>query len=839
MTAPLIANLPAALANGGALHALTAHHRFIVYKLTPSKNRPGKIDKLPVDHRTGRVMLKDADWQNDPAAWTDADTAIAVAARLGPSHGVGFLFRAEDPFFFFLDIDNCLQPNGTWSPVAVDLYQRFSGAAVEVSQSGRGLHIIGRALAVPHHGCKNIARGLELYHEGRFVALTGTSAAGDASADLTGALVDVIAKYFPPSATAAALPTVGDGPRPEWNGPTDDDELIAKALASGGNLAGRAFGDKAKAMRSGDKASFAALWTAEADVLGRVHPDTGGDQGRAYDASSADAALALRLAFWTGCDMPRMERLMRRSALARDKWDKHSSYMQRTILNATGLCKEVYTGGKALGLPDVEDDVPADGHPDLSHDHLARKLSTVAGFTQDARYIPAWSRWLFWSGTRWEVDERLRHMTIVRDFLLREAKGLVAWAEHKAVTLDEKDAEKYLSFARSNAKALRQAGNVTSVETLARSNADLVATVDLFDADLMLLGTPGGTVDLRTGELLPAMREHWITKQTATTPAPPGTPAPLWTAFMDRIFGGDHELIAFLQRAAGYALTGHTSEHKLLFCYGTGGNGKSVFLNTLFGIVGEYARRAPAQTFLDSSSDRHPTDLAGLHGARLVIGSELPAGKAWNESVVKDLTGGDVITARKMRQDFFEYMPQFTLFIAGNHQPSFRGIDEAIRRRVALVPFTQTIPAAERDQALPEKLKAEWPAILRWMIDGALAWQAQGLNVPAAVQTASEEYLDFEDTLGDFIEEHLIRAPGTNTHTGDIYLRFTAWQRISGINQTWTKKAMTQALRERGYTSAKLTAGARGFRDVALKKPPPTTADAERNLAEKAFGAPV
>ena len=467
-------------------------------------------------------------------------------------------------------------------------------------------------------------------------------------------------------------------------------------------------------------------------------------------------------------------------------------------------------------------DDQTDGHPELSHDALARELSTAAGFTQNARYLPQWGSWVFWRNNRWEVDQKLYHMTAVREFLQRKAKGLVNWANNKAATLPDKDANRIVSWAQSNAKALRQAGNVNSVETLARSNADLVAGVEQFDADLMLLGTPGGTVDLRTGELLTAERDHWITKHTAISPAPAGMPAPLWSAFLNRIFDNDPELIAFMQRAAGYALTGHTTEHKLIFAYGTGSNGKSVFINTLFNLMKDYARRAPAQTFLDSTSDRHPTDLAGLHGARLVVGSELPAGKAWNESVVKDLTGGDVITARKMRQDFFEYTPQFTLFIAGNHQPSFQGIDEAIRRRVVLVPFTQTIPEAERDPALPEKLKAEWPAILRWMIDGALAWQSQGLAVPQSVKAASDEYLDFEDTLGEFIAEHLRREVGETATTAAIFDRFTMWQRQNGIGKTWTKKGMTQALRERGFNTAKLTGGTRGFRDVALVqfKPP-------------------
>ncbi len=824
MSSQLIQHLPAALASGGALDALAAYRQFILYRLEPVAGKPGKMNKLPIAPQSCR----NAD-AHDPAFWLSFDEAIAQAERLGDGYGVGFVFTEADPFFF-VDIDGAW--NGAeWSPVSVQLCEQFAGAAVEVSQSGAGLHIIGSASTVPLHGCKNQANGLELYTGGRFVALTGANAIGDASTDHTAALMVAASAYFPPSigSTDTNSPAVWSRePVPEWNGPADDAELIEKAKESrGGNVAGQAFGGKAP------KASFAALWTADPDALGLAYPDHYHNPPRPFDASSADAALASHLAFWTGCDCERIERIMRRSALARDKWDKHRSYLQRTITSAVKRCKSVYSGG--LYLADIEDDTPADGHPDLSHDALARELSTVAGFSQDARYIPQWGQWLFWRNGRWEVDQKLYHITAVREFLHWKAKGLIRWANDKAPSLSDKDAEKIVNFAHSNAKALRQAGNVNSVENLARSNADLVANVDQFDSDLMLLGTPGGTVDLRTGELLTAHREHWITKHTAITPAPAGTTAPLWSSFLNRIFDNDQELISFIQRAAGYALTGHTSEHKLMFAYGTGSNGKSVFLNTLFGIMADYARRAPAQTFLDSVNDRHPTDLAGLHGARLVVGSELPAGKAWNESIVKDLTGGDVITARKMRQDFFEYTPQFTLFIAGNHQPSFQGIDEAIRRRVVLVPFTQTIPEAERDPALPEKLKAEWPSILRWMIDGAIAWQQQGLGVPQSVRAASDEYLDFEDTLGEFIGEHLERAPGKKATTAAIFERFSVWQRQNGIAKTWTKKAMTQALRERGFTTAKLSGGARGFRDMQLKPyrlPQPTA-----NLAESAFAS--
>ena len=237
----------------------------------------------------------------------------------------------------------------------------------------------------------------------------------------------------------------------------------------------------------------------------------------------------------------------------------------------------------------------ADTYPDLSHDALALDLSK-AGFSRDARYVHTWGKWLFWDGGKWAVDDRLLHMTLTRDFLRVKAQKLMESAERKAAAQSENGKKALLKYGRDNAKALRQASNVASVQSMARSNADLVATVDQFDADLMMLGTPGGTVDLKTGELSPPQRNHWITKHCSVTPAGIGTTPDLWFKFLHRVFDGDQELIDFMQRAAGYALTGHTGEHKLFFLYGTGRNGKSTFLSTLFDIMGDYAKRAPAQT---------------------------------------------------------------------------------------------------------------------------------------------------------------------------------------------------------------------------------------------------
>lgn len=290
-----------------ALAGLAAYSQFIVHR-----------DKRPVSVWTGAGCDP-----TSPTSWCAAQTALDFVAA-GAADGIGFVFTAHDPFWF-IDIDHALQGN-RWSDVAQDLMNRTAGAYIEVSRSGDGLHLIGSG-ALPEHKCR-AKGGLELYHEGRFVALTGTHAQGDVRHDCSAVMAAIVAQYFPPGAGQSGHSAEWtDGPVPEWDGHTDDDELISHALRASGKVsAAAAFGGAAKA-------TFWDLWHADADALGRAYPA----DGRAYDASSADRALAQHLAFWTGNDCARIERLMRQSALARDKWDSHPTYVQRTVLSACAV----------------------------------------------------------------------------------------------------------------------------------------------------------------------------------------------------------------------------------------------------------------------------------------------------------------------------------------------------------------------------------------------------------------------------------------------------------------------------------------------------------------------
>jgi putative DNA primase/helicase len=310
---------------------------------------------------------------------------------------------------------------------------------------------------------------------------------------------------------------------------------------------------------------------------------------------------------------------------------------------------------------------------------------------------------------------------------------------------------------------------------------------------------------------------------TKVTTATPGGDCPIWRQFLVEITGDDAELQAYLQRMAGYTLTGSTQEHALFFLYGTGANGKSVFVNTLATILGDYATNAPMDTFMETRTDRHPTDMAGLRGARFVAAIETEQGKRWAESKLKNLTGGDKISARFMRQDFFEFFPQFKLFVAGNHRPAIRNIDEAMKRRLHLIPFTITVPPERRDKNLQQKLLAERDGILAWAVQGCLDWQRHGrLSPPQRVVDATEEYFEAEDALGRWLDERCVREANAKSLTAELFNDWKPWAEAAG-EFTGSQKRFADLLLNRGLDKWRNGMGLRGFQGIGLKYPPAPT----------------
>jgi putative DNA primase/helicase len=296
-----------------------------------------------------------------------------------------------------------------------------------------------------------------------------------------------------------------------------------------------------------------------------------------------------------------------------------------------------------------------------------------------------------------------------------------------------------------------------AVEEIARSAPGIGVITDIFDRNPYVLGTPVGYVDLHTGRPMAPDPSLFITMSTMVAPDE-SCPIPQWTAFLNQVTGGDPGVARLLQQWLGYSLTGDTREQKLAFVYGPGGNGKSVLMHTAADILGTYAHRANPVTF--ATGERHSTEIAAMRGKRFVYCSETERGQTWAAGRIKDITGGDKLRARFMRQDEFEFQPEFKLIVSGNDEPQIESVDQAMRRRFFVIPFDQQFEGSNQDSHLKEKLKREWPGILHWMIQGCLDWQQNGLVIPERVRSATEKYFERQDVFSQWLEERTVRGAG-------------------------------------------------------------------------------
>lgn len=391
----------------------------------------------------------------------------------------------------------------------------------------------------------------------------------------------------------------------------------------------------------------------------------------------------------------------------------------------------------------------------------------------DLRYTRNFNRWHVYNGAVWRED-RILHVYDLARSLCRE----VAITGKGRLTID------------SNAY-------YAAIETIVRADKQYVLLAEDWDRDLDSLNTPTGTVNLVTGEMRPNRKEDYFTNITAVAP---GGDCPLWRDFLRRVTDGNQELEDFLQRVAGYCLTGRTQEDAIFFLWGTGGNGKNTFQNNLAGPMGTYSRAAASQTFMATHNPQHPTALARLRGARLVTTSEVQDGR-WNEELLKALSGGGPITANFMHCDQFEFIPQCKLIISGNNKPTIRSVDPAWRRRFHLIPFKVTIAKGEVDQDLRDvKLPREWGGILQWAIEGCLEWRRHGLNPPECVRQATEQYLHDEDVCTRWMEETECRiGRGSYDSASGLYESYRKWAEAAGERFIYSQKRFGQELEKRGF----------------------------------------
>jgi putative DNA primase/helicase len=402
----------------------------------------------------------------------------------------------------------------------------------------------------------------------------------------------------------------------------------------------------------------------------------------------------------------------------------------------------------------------------------------------DILYCALWNKWLVFDGKRYAIDNTQRIDKLAQDTVR------AMYAEASAES-NEKERKAIAQHALKSEAEPRLRAMVSRAQVLCP------VLPEQLDALPWLLNVQNGTIDLRTGTFEPPRREHLLTK-VAPVVYDPKAECPIFRAFLKTILGESEALQDFLQRAVGRSLTGDVSEKILHVLWGTGDNGKTTFLEAIHSLLGEdYAVRTPTETLLTRSENTIPNDLAKLKGARFVYASEAEEGKRLAEARIKDLTGGDTIPARFMRGEWFNFRPEFKLWLGTNHKPVIRGTDKAIWNRVKLIPFTVTVPPDRQDKQLPDKLRAEFSGILTWAVEGCLLWQNHGLAVPDEVQAATQEYRGEMDVLGGFLKECCVEKEGARVKAGDLLTAFQEW---SGEKKMTFHKFKTK-LEERGFHS--------------------------------------
>ena len=717
------------------------------------KKRPnGKIGKIPINPITGSFAKT-----SDPNTWGSFENAVEYFEN-NRLKGVGFVFSESDPFVG-IDIDDCISADtGEIEPHAKEIIDQLN-SYTEISPSGKGVHVIAKG-SLPFGWRKN--GNVEIYDNGRYFTITGNLL--DGSSKIIAARSEEIKEFHksnlaqPESAAESTKHQLG----------IDDADLI----------------EKAKFAENGKK--FSRLW--EGDCWNYPSP------------SEADLALCKMLAFWTDCNSTGIDRLFRQSGLYRAKWDKTHSAEGSTYGQVT-IQKAIETTTKTYG-PERIQEIDKKPKETFHLTDLGNAERLVDRFGDDIGYCYDWKKWLVWDGKRWAIDRkgniRQKAKQVVRT-IYREIENATDKSERKEIF-------NHAMKSESDAK-------IKAIISLARDEVSV--TPENLDQDPWLLTCENGTIDLQTGEFLSHDREHLIT-QLAPVIYDPDAECPLWIEFLDRIMDGNQNLISFLQRAIGYSLTGDTGEQCFFIFWGTGANGKTTFLQTINAMLGDYAKQTPTETLVVKKKGAIPNDVARLKGVRFVTASEAEAYDRLAENLIKQMTGSDTVSARFLHQEWFDFEPNYKIFLATNHRPVIQGTDPAIWRRIKLIPFDVTIPEPERDRHLLKKLKEELPGIMAWAVQGCLEWIENGIGEPEEVKAATQEYRNEMDVLSQFISDCCVEKASLKTLFKDLYQAYTGWCDSNG-EQSLTKRIFGTKLREKGYKPVRIgQGGSRGWIGIGI-----------------------
>lgn len=756
--------------------------QWVCWKGIPDETRPGKMRKVPVNAATGGQAQS-----NNPATWTDF--AAAVQASVNYS-GIGLMFGGG---YFGIDIDGAENAvtdfqNGDTDNIIAEFIHTLQSYA-EYSVSGKGIHIICSG-SLPARGRRR--NNVEMYETGRFFIMTGNRAAEYAEiAECTESVKPLHEKY------------IGGGCLPEASRVKDSEITLSES----------------EILELACKSKQGAIFT---DLY------NGAWERYFQSQSEADMSFCNMLAFWCRRDEGMMDRVFRSSGLMRDKWDRKQSgttYGAITIGKAAKSCVNVYeavrgANGKPKTAYSISLNVSGGEKPaesangklySLDDTGNARRFMDIYG--EGIRYSYVSRKWFYYDGRRWSVDDT----------------GVIKRMGDEAVEAVKRERDIFLDALPMDADIAEAGKAFDKFVKSCRSNKSKTAMLkeaehhrpvkpDMFDRHPHLLNTPNGTVNLTNGELAAHDREQYITKIT-NAEYTDKTDAPLWRQFMEDIFAGDGELIRFMQKAVGYSITGSTKEDCIFFCYGTGRNGKSTFLNTLSEILGDYTINVQPETIMAKpNSSGHTSDIARMKGARFVTVPEPSEGARLNEGLVKQMTGGDSLTASRKYEDEFQFKPEFKLWMPTNYKPKIYGTDVGIWARIRLIPFTVRVPDEKMDRNLRQKLKKESAGILKWAVDGCLLWQREGLKPPAAVMDATAEYKTEMDVLAAFLGE-CCETGSYETQASELFKAYLQWAKDNNeYEMTSTKFGRELAKR---FDKARKNAGFiyRGLRVREANKP--------------------
>ena len=712
-------------------------------KWVEARKKNTKIPINPYDGSAGK--------SNDPNTWSDFDTAMRALNDVERADGLAFYFANG---YVGLDIDHIDSNLEDWRAGDNDpnnLVNKFQDLTdntyMEVSQSGTGIHAIFKG-KMP--GKRRRKGNYEMYQTGRFFALTGNNIIPD--------------------------PTIKS---------MSDDEM--KTLYE------FLFGKDNVVQLHSESDNITPVDLSVVEIIKRAENSAktgtrftmfmkGGWEQFYSSHSEADMAFANDLAFWTGRDFHKMDTIFRNSSLMREKFDeKHGAVTYGTSLLNKAINETQNIYNPESDSQDSESSYTFSFNEDKtkkimprSWDDQGRGLRMRDQFATVLKFNAVDKKWFFFNGSYWQEDIGNQKVELAAERVANSIKKEKPELSFSTKTDEDKAMNEWYRFQKDSRS------HMAKMHMIDEFKKYVIVKHGEFDKEDMLLNTESGYVDLSNGELHDHDIDKKFSHQTLAEYSD-NVDAPLWDKFLNQIFNNDEELIHYVQKAIGYSFTGSVDEQCLFILNGRGRNGKSVFSNVVSDVAGNYAKQMNVQTIVakKNQSGSANSDIARLEGARIVTSSELNEGDRFDESLVKQLTGGDKILARFLYGSEFEYKPKFKIWMATNHLPIIRGTDDGIWRRIKIIPFNIQIPKEKVDKKLEYKLKAEYTGILNWIVQGAIMWQQEGLEDPEAVRQVIENYRAEMDPLDAFLEECCTTGQNYSIKARDMYDAYHEWAKES------------------------------------------------------------